>query len=184
MTTAVLLTGLAISFNACSEQSPLQPGDNEGSVLATLGKKGGNGGGAKSNYPQKASRRSNYNKTNKRYSGGNMNVPGGTTFHLKAGALTPPPGTPSGQSVTLTMLVEKDEVNNELLFTFGPAGCQFDPPAEVIFNWQDLGSQNAKLYYIHKNGNYIPLKVDDVDVQNKKMTLYIDHFSRYAIGAE
>ncbi len=82
------------------------------------------------------------------------------------------------------MLVERDKFRTELKFTFGPSGASFDPPAEVWLDWKDLHSSNATLYYIDDNGDYIPQTPDDVDVQNKKMKLYIDHFSRYAIGAE
>ena len=114
-----------------------------------------------------------------------MKVNGGSTFHLDQGALTPPLGTPPGQrSVTLTMLVERDKFRDELIFTFGPSGCTFNPPAEVWFDWKDLHSENATLYYIDSDGNYIPQTADYVDSQGQRMKLFIDHFSRYAIGAE
>ena len=97
--------------------------------------------------------------------------------------MTPPVGTPNGADVTLTMLVERSEDgNNELIFTFGPHGSQFNPPVEITFNWEDLGSDTAILYYIDDNGNFIQQEPDQIDVQGKRMTLFLDHFSRYAIG--
>jgi hypothetical protein len=98
--------------------------------------------------------------------------------------LTPPPGTPLGAPVFVTMEVEKDTINNQLIFTFEPSSCQFDPPAEVVFNYTDLGFELAALYYIDENGNYIPQSPEHISISNKKMTIYIDHFSRYALGAE
>ncbi len=140
LTTAVLLTGLAINFNACTEQSPLQPANNlaENEAMSSLAKRG-------SNYPQSAERTLFYIHANKSgFQGGNMQVPNGSTLKIKQGALTPPPGWPLTR-ITLTMVVEKDDAKNELIFTFGPAGCQFNPPAEVWFDWSDLGSSNATL---------------------------------------
>ena len=113
-----------------------------------------------------------------------MNVPGGSTFHLTQGSLTPPPGTPLGDDVTLTMLVEMDSSNNELVFTFGPSGSQFSPAAEIWFDYSDLGSTMATLYYIDSNGNHIPQQPDDVDLQGKRMKITVDHFSRYALAAD
>ena len=62
LTAAALLTGLAMNFNACSEQSPLSLEDNKTNVSITaLDKKGGNGndnGNGNSpeiSYPQSAS---------------------------------------------------------------------------------------------------------------------------------
>jgi len=48
----------------------------------------------------------------------------------------------------------------------------------------DEDDEDVILYLIDENGNYIAQQPDDVDLQGKRMKLYIDHFSRYAIGAE
>lgn len=98
------------------------------------------------------------------------------------GALTPPAGTPYGAPVTITMQVEKDAVNNELLFTFGPSGCAFDPPAEVWLDYADLSLTDVKLYLIDEDENYIEQTPYDIDSQGKRMSLLIHHFSRYAVG--
>ena len=82
------------------------------------------------------------------------------------------------------MLVERDSVNNELTFTFDPHDCQFNPSARVYLNYKDLGIDVPVLYYIDENGNYIQQNPDEIDVTNRNVILYIDHFSRYAIGAE
>ena len=118
------------------------------------------------------------------YKGTAINIPNGSNFSISNGALTPPPGTVPGSDVEITMLVEKDTVKNQLIFTFGPHGSTFNPPAEVIFDYSDLGISEASLYYIDENGNYIPQTPASISVKNNKMLIYIDHFSRYAIGTE
>ena len=177
LTTAVLLTGLALNFNACTEQSPLASVEDDIQDSVSLAKK--------SSYPQSASFKFRYRNNINGYESGNVNVPGGSNLHINEGSLTPPPGTPFKEKVYITMLVEKDEVKNELIFTFGPSGSQFSPAAKVTFDWTDLGLESApNLYYIDENGNYIPQAPDNVDVQGRHITLSVDHFSRYAIGAE
>ena len=91
----VLTTGLALNFSGCTQQSPMQPGDNAANnSIATL------------TYPQYASRTFKYEDDQTGYQGGNMVVAGGSIFHFQNGAFTPPPGTALGESVTLTILVE------------------------------------------------------------------------------
>lgn len=176
LTTAVLLTGLAINFNACTEQSPLASVEDEAQDSVSLAKH--------RSYPQSASLTLS-TKGNGSYKGGKINVPGGSSFHVRNGAFIPPKRTLEGADVTLTMFAERSEYNyNEIIFTFKPSGSQFNPSAEVWLDWNDLGSPNATLYYIDENDNYIPQEPDDVDLQGKRLKLSIDHFSRYAIGAE
>ncbi len=172
---------LAVNFNACTEQSPLQSSNISDTDTMLLSKK------AKS-YPQYDERKINldsYNKTTGiyTYGGGNLQVNSSSTFHLLGGALTPPAEL-LGDKVTITMLVEKDDVNNQLIFTFGPSGCSFSPSAEVWLDWSDLGISAPKLYYVESNGNYIEQAADSIDLQGQRLSLHIDHFSRYAIGAE
>jgi hypothetical protein len=111
-----------------------------------------------------------------------MSLPNGSMFQLSHGSLTPPPGTPSQQAVTLTMSCERDSAGKELLFTFGPSGSQFNPPAMVTLSWKDLNVEIPKLYYIDRDGNYIEQTPDDISVRGKWLRIYVHHFSRYAIA--
>jgi hypothetical protein len=135
-------------------------------------------------YPQLGSTTVDYWQKKNIYRGGGIAIPNGSNFSLASGSLIPPPGTPFGDPVTITMQVERDFEMNELLFTFGPSGCLFNEPAEVEFDWSDLGIEVATLYYIDGNGNYVPQAPASISINNKKMMIYIDHFSRYAIGDE
>ena len=143
-------------------------------------------------YLQYATNTFYYDSDLGQYSGGNVIVPGGTTFHLDDGSLTPPPGIPFGEDVTISMLVEKDTIRNELIFTFHPSGCKFSPKARIWFHYSDLDSSlaKAKLFLIEKTSGdstdiscqYIEMEPDDVDLIGKKILLKVAHFSRYAVG--
>jgi len=181
--------GMVISFSGCSKQLPFEPqisAEEETSDLSlSLGKKNKDRDKDKDeDYPQYAERTLKYTNDKKGYQGGNVNVPGGSTFHIKSGSLTPPPGTPHGASVTVTMLVEKIVNANdeeELIFTFGPSGVKFDPPAVAWMKWSDLEVKTVKLFYIDSGDNYIEQKPEKIDKKKKKLMIYIDHFSRYAL---
>ena len=189
LTAGIIITGLALSFNACTEQTPLSSDDNETNVSITaLAKKDGKGNGKGNGdgsdqkfdigYPQSAS--NTFKLQGRGYTGGFVTVPNMSELFVSRNSLTPPPDVPWGKDVTITMTVDK--VNNQLIFSFDPHGCTFSKPAEIYFNWSDLGVEVAKLYYIDENGHYIEQQPDDINFQGKWMSLYVDHFSRYAVG--
>ena len=185
--TGLLFAGLTLNFNACNEQSPLQSSTSVADVsLTTLGKRLDRRDDSAVTYPQSAARTFHYgmgsDDTGEGYEGGNIMLSNGSTFHIEHGALTAPKGTQLDADVTITILVEKDEVNNELVFTFGPSNCQFSPAAEVWLDWTDLGSNNVKLFYIDSDGNHNEQTPDSIDRKGKRMLLRIEHFSRYALA--
>jgi len=175
---ALLAAGLTLLVATGFKEPPSQSGDNEATALASRR------GSSDSGYPQFASGTFHYRNKEVGYEGGNLKLPTGTTLHFKQGALTPPPGTPRGADIRITMLVEKDTTRNQLVLTFGPSGCQFNPPAEVWFDWSDLNTSNGKLCYIDNNGNSLPQPSSSIDFQKRRVLLHIDHFSRYALAAE
>jgi len=177
LTAATLVAGMALAFNACTNQAPLQP---EGNVSALS--KGKPGGESEYNYPLYTDLTFLANHKGS-FQGGQMKVENGTTFLLSNGSLTPPAGWTEDR-IILTMEVDMDVTRNELLFEFGPSGCQFNPSATIWFNYADLGISAPKLYYIDGNGNYIEQMPQAINYRGNKMLISIDHFSRYAIGTE
>jgi len=133
-------------------------------------------------YPQIASLEIVWFGQQNGYSTGNLNFVNGTKLYVPFNSLTPPSGTPPCESVMINGLIEKDEVNNELIYSFGPSGCQFDPPADLWMKYGDLGNGNPILYYIDANGNYIQQQPHDINKKQKWLQVKIHHFSRYAIG--
>lgn len=193
------MTAFSMFIISCSADSPMKPPDEHAftadqtplSKKTKVNEKASNltAGTARAamvpdrdSFPQYATHNFVSNSTTKSYSGGQLTVPGGTKLKVESGALTPPAGTPDGADVTITMLVERDSINNELVFTFGPHGSQFNPPAEIWLDYSTLDIPVAKLYYIREDGQYILMHADVDDRQNKKMMLLIPHFSCYAIA--
>jgi hypothetical protein len=186
--TGIIATSIALLlFVACQKDgsmTPLDSADDYSSASYAKKTTPSDENDATYNYPQSGSIEVPYWDTKNIYRGTGINIPNGSNFSFSAGALTPPSDMPFGAAVTITMDVEKDETNNELIFTFGPSGCSFDPAAEVVFDWTDLGIESATLYYIDNNGNYVPQTPASTSIKNKKMLIYVDHFSRYAVGLE
>jgi len=134
-------------------------------------------------YPISTSKITYYKKNRDIYMGGDIDLlPTNSVFDFDGGSLTPPPSIVWGDPVEITFSVDKDPVNNELVFSFGPSGCQFDPPARVILDYSELGIENPKLFYIESDGSYQEQTPDHIDTNGKWLTLKIDHFSRYAVA--
>jgi hypothetical protein len=135
------------------------------------------------NYPQSASSIFEYDFYSGEYMGGSLGFGNGTKLTVPKGALKPPPGTPVGASIEISGLIDFDVPNRELFLEFGPSGCQFDPCITLRIKYSDLGGSGIPtLYYIDKNGNYLPQRPDEISTTEKWMKLYIDHFSRYAVS--
>jgi len=135
-------------------------------------------------YPQIGWHVYKYWKAQDSYRGGTLNMPNGTFFQLIAGSLIPPSPNDWGTNIKVHMEIEKNESTNELIFTLGPAGCTFNPAAKIYLSYDQLNIDAPVLYYIDNNGNYIEQEPDEIDLTKKSIILYIDHFSRYAIGME
>ena len=133
-------------------------------------------------YPQMTTCSSGYFKNWGQYKGSNCRLENGSFFEFYNGALTPPADIPFGETVTITMRADKDPVTGELVYTFGPSGCHFDEPAILWLDYSDLGTDAATLYYLDNDGNRIEHLPDNIDFYNKRMCIYIDHFSRYAVA--
>ena len=172
LTTAALLTGLAINFNACTEQSPFEVQFNQDGSLTKRSTT------QTIDNVEQGSMTSRYYKKWDEYQGGKINLSQGSQFELLYGSLTPPPEL-YGEDVTLAMTVVQDEADNELLVEFGPHGSTFEPAATVWFHYP---GSNPKLYYVEDDGTYTEQNPDEVDLVNGWVMLKINHFSRYAVA--
>ncbi len=179
---AVLMAISSISFSSCSKGLPMQAeqvGDVqllEGSSLPMSHVEG-------IEYPITVSKIFKFKSSENQYRGGTIRMPDGSKFKVPAGALTPPPEIPWGDNVTITMTIDKDYVNNRLIFSFEPSGCQFSPKATIKFSWEGLNDASLPmLYYIDENDDLIPQSPDDVNFNKQLLILKIAHFSRYAVA--
>jgi hypothetical protein len=190
---------ILIGFMGCSQESPLSSLDTPSEhVPLSLAKKPVNTArtlesstslveesstSGKDSYPQSASTTLRYWRKQKAYAQGSMLLLNGSQFAIPYASLTPPAGTPEGAEVTITFTVKKDEINNELIYEFGPSGCAFSPSAEVWMKWSDLLPEgNPKLFYIENDGSYVEQQPDQIDYLGQWMKININHFSRYAIA--
>ena len=180
LTTALLLAGLALNFNACSEQSPLQSSDNVTSTKRAPGEL---------NILKSKSGVS----LNKLFvkeqlitvaAGGEIEV--GDQEHGKS-ALEFKPGDVS-QDVLVTFSWESAGLLQGGA-EFSPHGTTFNNPVQVKLSYKDadltgINEQDIKIWYFNEIEGVWELIASDVNTEKKHVKGYLEHFSRYAIGAE
>jgi len=175
----VLLFSINFFILSCSDSAPLENTTaditNSGNNYNDLSKPA-----VDYSYPIWG-KRNFYNKRGT-WEGGSIQLSNGSKFTIERGAMIPP--HPKASSYYLTVRADYDSLNNQIIISFTPHGVVFNPPARLDIDWTDLGVDVASLYYIDENGNYILQTPDHIDIIKRKLTLYIDHFSRYAIGYE
>jgi hypothetical protein len=182
------IIGLLLSFSACSEQSPLQPVLENSVSPMTLAKKNTNTEKAvvadnSLVYPLTETRRFKFLSDRDCYQKGSLFMADTENkLGVREGAITPPPEIAWGEPVYITMTVDYDKTNNQLLFEFGPAGIQFDPAAIIRLDYSTLGIDIPVLYYIDEYGNYIEQTPESINVTNKWLKIQVNHFSRYAVA--
>lgn len=67
-------------------------------------------------------------------------------------------------------------------FTFTPHGTQFNVPIKVVLSWEEFEGQNVTLYYFNEHTQQWEVSGEGVwDENNKTVTLFLYHFSRYAL---
>ncbi len=72
---------------------------------------------------------------------------------------------------------------------FGPHGLVFNSPVEVQLSYkkadlEDFKEEDLKLFYYNEETELWELIGGEVDEKKKLVIAFLDHFSRYAIGAE
>jgi len=181
--TVLVAIATLVFFVGCEKNGPVSSDQNNDSGITWISfNKGKIGGGVGNGYPQTTSEEFTWNEYLNCYRGGNLSFLNGTKLVVPFASLTPPAGTPTGDPILITGLIEMDTLNNELIFTFGPCGSGFTPAADIFMKYGDLGNGNPTLYYIDANGNYIEQEPHSIDRHQKWMQVEIQHFSRYAIA--
>ena len=198
ITTSLLVVALIVAFPGCSKDSPMGPQLGADQDIAHLSKKpvkeaviepvSPDDPLAKFNYPQYGEATLKFARKYGQYFGAMLKTPNNSSFMIYNWSLTPPSGR-EGLPVTITMKIEMSPDQDELMFTFGPSGCQFAPEAQVIMDYSDLvisGDDDdsvPSLFLVDENGNYIPEDEQNykVDIFNKWIYLYVPHFSRYSL---
>jgi hypothetical protein len=188
---SIITLGLSLAlfilsgFVGCSQDSPLSPvqltGQNETGSLAKIT--------FLTNQfvenildEMSVSKTATFFSVKNCYNGVTLPHPNGSILIIERGSLTPPADIAWGDPVEISIIARKNLNKKEIEFTFGTSGCHFEPAATVWLCWEELGLEQADLYYIDDDGNYIKQLPEDVDVKNKRLKLSIPHFSRYAVA--
>ena len=163
----LLLFYFVFSINSCEKTNPVEPINSESNFNTSSGLNALPDTSTNRMFPMFNSETFYYIDSLGYYEGGNIKFAGNLSkFNLEYGALTPPAATRKGYGVTITMRIEYDQINNELIFEFRPHGCRFNPGAQVKLDYNPLGIDVACLYYIDENGNYIQQTPDYIDINN------------------
>jgi hypothetical protein len=191
---ATLVITLTFLFTACETQSPFETQDHASAnydAQANVNNKkvkavdpvevSAEEASAFESYKLSGEVTIEYNKIVGVYESGRIELADKSSLKIKEGSLVPPSVIKYKKPVTITMEMART-AENEVNFTFGPHGTQFTEPAEIIISYESLEKSDVKLYYIEDNGSYQEQNPDQIDVKNKKMYLYVDHFSRYAVA--
>ena len=173
LTTAVLLTGLTINFNACTEQSPLQ------SEVSTTG------------FKMLKSKSASLNKVFQKtmeidHVGGTIEV--GDEIHGISKIVIPEDAIAEGDTVSINFWWESTGFL-EGGADFSPHGTNFNLPVRLELSYKDadltgVNEDSLEVRYYNETTELWELIGDQVDKVNKMVIGYTNHFSRYAIGAE
>ena len=193
LTSAALLAGLAINFNACTEQSPMSSQDNQAAetqglkilkigdsvtrlskvVIASQYVTQVNGGELQIDY--------------KGYEHHNGNVEVLMTLKVFAGTIS--------RDAHLIMRLDDRELEGNVDVRFRPHGITFSSPALLNIEAKNLDLSGVNpddiniYYYNPETGQWEVMQsyaviVNEVNGYVKVVDGQLPHFSRYAIGAE
>ena len=180
LTSAALLAGLAIHFNACTEQSPLKSND----ITTSTKRAPGELNILKSKFGVSLNKLFVKEQLITVAAGGEIEV--GDQEHGKS-ALEFEPGDVS-QDVLVTFSWESTGLLQGGA-EFSPHGTTFNNPVKVKLSYKDadltgINEQDIKIWYFNEIEGVWELIASDVNTETKHVKGHLEHFSRYAIGAE
>ena len=180
LTSAALMTLLTLNFNACTEQSPLQSNDNTTSTKRAPGELKI----LKSKSPVSLNKLFVQSKLITVAQGGKIevgdNMHGKSRLNFKSGDVS--------QNVWVTFEWESTGLL-EGGAEFSPHGTTFNNPVEIRLSYKDadltgINEEDIKIWYFNEEENVWELIASDVNTEKQRVEGYVNHFSRYAIGAE
>ncbi len=192
LTTAAWLTGLVMNFNACSEQSPvsLESEDSVQTIQTNKGPVRRLQVAADASMLHRGSEEDNlfykeqFMPAKKR---GNIRL--GNTYYGHSKVTFFRNSTLEDLTIQFEWLASttfEGLLNN---LEFGPHGATFNVPVRVQLSYKraDLTGVDEtalQVYFFNEDTGLWELIGGEVDTENKLVIVYLDHFSRYAIGAE
>lgn len=180
LSTAALMTAMALSFNACTEQSPMQVGGESTSITRAPGELNI----LKSTSPASLKKAFVSQKLITVAQGGKIEVGdnqhGKSRLNFKSGDVS--------QNVLVTFSWESTGLL-EGGAEFSPHGTVFNNPVQIRLSYKDadltgINEEDIKIWYFNEEDGVWELIAGEVHSDDKFVQGYIEHFSRYAIGTE
>ncbi len=189
---AVLLTGLTLNFAACTNESPLssqQPQVTTKVVQSNIGPIRLLQVDKKELTLMKGETFKTFKetKTIKAKKGGTIEV--GDRSYGKSSIIFKKNDLPKDMTISFEWTTGGTFQGMLNGLEFGPHGLVFNSPVEVQLSYkkadlQGIDEETLKIFYYNEETELWELIGDEVDLKKKTVTGFLDHFSRYAIGAE
>ena len=177
--TAGLVAGMALNFSACSKESPLQ---SEANSIA----------------PKQADEELKILKA-KTFSLGKLFV-NEKLITVEDGGKILVGNEENGKS---SLHFESGDVSQDVLVRFSwestglleggaefsPSDAVFNNPVKITLSYKDadltgINEQDIRIYFFNETEGVWELIASEVNTKKKRVSGYIDHFSRYALAAE
>ena len=177
MTVVVFAAGSILNFNGCSEQSPLQSGDNTISTKRAPGE-----------LKILKTKTASLNKVFVKEElitvdeGGKIKLGdpqhGESLIRIKEGAVS--------QDVLIRFFWESEGFLQGGV-EFSPHGTTFNKPVKIILSYKDadldgINEKDIRIWYFNETDGTWELSGGVVNTKKKHVKGYINHFSRYAVA--
>jgi len=190
--TAVLLTGLTLNFAACTNESPVSPQQSETFkevVQSNLGPIRLLQVDKKELTLMKGETFKTFKETKKINAkrGGTIEV--GDRSYGKSSIIFKKNDLPKDMTISFEWTTGGTFQGMLNGLEFGPHGLVFNSPVEVQLSYkkadlQGIKEDDLKLFYYNEETELWEFIGGEVDKKDDIVTGFLDHFSRYAIGAE
>lgn len=109
---------------------------------------------------------------------GKVTLGGGSYLEVPKGALN--------ETTTIGIIATRETIrgiSDSKMFTFTPHGTVFNKPVKLVMSWAELAGQSIQLLYFNEaTGEWEQSGEGVWDYTNQTVTIYLYHFSRYAMA--
>ena len=193
LTAGIFMTGLALNFNACTNGSSLSPKETDSSDQYLQTKNGpvqrlrvNSSANAlfKGSPEDTLFYKEQFMPAKKR---GNIRL--GNTYYGHSKITFFRKSTLEDMNVQFQWLANSTFEGMLNSLEFGPHGTTFNKPVRVQLSYKradlsGIDESNLQVYYFNEGTGLWDLIGGEVDTENKRIIVYLDHFSRYALGGE
>lgn len=184
LSAVVLFTGLALSFNACTQQSPFEPDNSHETAMATLVKKGKDTKKKQKIKVLKAGDHGSFFKSKniKAKKGGSIQI--GDKISGKSKIIFKKNDLNADATISFAWQVDGKMIGDVV---FSPHGIRFNTPVELELSYKaakldNVNEDKLAIYYYNDNLHEWEFVGGELDKKKKIIRGHLKHFSRYAVG--